>query len=69
MLAFFALVLLPFAAAAGPTVKLDYGTFEGNKNFKGVDSFLGIPFAKAGMATQAIATLPEEYASNLILRT
>lgn len=69
MLAFFALALLPFTAAAGPTVKLDYGTFEGNKNFKGVDSFLGIPFAKAGMAAQILAIRPETFPSNLIHRT
>ena len=31
-----------------PQVTLDYGTFKGNTNFRGVDSFLGIPFAKAG---------------------
>ena len=31
-----------------PRVTLDYGTFKGNEDFFGVDSFLGIPFAKAG---------------------
>lgn len=31
-----------------PTVTLDYGTFQGTSAFEGVDSFLGIPFAKAG---------------------
>ena len=30
-----------------PTVKLDYGTFKGNSEHLGVDSFLGMPFAKA----------------------
>lgn len=31
-----------------PTVELDYGTFRGNSLHLGVDSFLGMPFAKAG---------------------
>jgi len=31
-----------------PTVRLDYGTFKGNAQHLGVDSFLGMPFAKAG---------------------
>lgn len=31
-----------------PTVKLDYATFRGTNNFIGVNSFLGMPFAKAG---------------------
>lgn len=31
-----------------PTVQLDYGTFKGNSQHLGVDSFLGMPFAKAG---------------------
>lgn len=30
-----------------PTVQLDYGTFKGNSQHLGVDSFLGMPFAKA----------------------
>lgn len=30
-----------------PTVELDYGTFKGNSLPLGVDSFLGMPFAKA----------------------
>lgn len=31
-----------------PTVQLDYGTFKGNSQHLGVESFLGMPFAKAG---------------------
>ena len=31
-----------------PTVQLDYGTFKGNSQHLEVDSFLGMPFAKAG---------------------
>lgn len=31
-----------------PTVNLDYATFRGTNNFVGVNSFLGMPFAKAG---------------------
>ena len=31
-----------------PTIELDYGTFKGNSLHLGVDSFLGMPFAKAG---------------------
>lgn len=31
-----------------PTVELDYGKFKGNSDHLGVDSFLGLPFAKAG---------------------
>lgn len=31
-----------------PQVVLDYGTFQGNRAFSGVSSFLGMPFAKAG---------------------
>lgn len=30
-----------------PTVELDYGTFKGNAQHLGVDSFLGVPFAEA----------------------
>lgn len=31
-----------------PTVELDYATFRGNSLHLGVNSFLGMPFAKAG---------------------
>jgi len=31
-----------------PTVELDYGKFKGTPEHLGVDSFLGMPFAKAG---------------------
>lgn len=31
-----------------PQVELDYGTFRGTTSFRGIDNFLGIPFAKAG---------------------
>lgn len=31
-----------------PHINLDYGTFRGTSNFTGVNSFLGLPFAKAG---------------------
>lgn len=31
-----------------PRITLDYGTFQGTSAFAGVDSFLGMPFAKAG---------------------
>ena len=31
-----------------PTIELDYGKFKGNSEHLGVDSFLGMPFAKAG---------------------
>lgn len=34
--------------AGEPTVELNYGTFRGNSQHLGVDSFLGMPFAKAG---------------------
>lgn len=33
---------------SSPQVTLDYGTFKGNRAFSGVNSFLGMPFAKAG---------------------
>ena len=36
------------SVGTNPEVQLDYGTFRGNTDFLGVDSFLGIPFAKAG---------------------
>lgn len=32
----------------GPTIELDYATFRGTAAFVGVDSYLGMPFAKAG---------------------
>lgn len=31
-----------------PTIELDYATFKGHSLHLGVDSFLGMPFAKAG---------------------
>lgn len=31
-----------------PTIELDYGKFKGTSEYLGVDSFLGMPFAKAG---------------------
>jgi hypothetical protein len=31
-----------------PTIELDYGKFKGTAEHLGVDSFLGMPFAKAG---------------------
>jgi hypothetical protein len=31
-----------------PTIELDYGKFKGNSEHLGVDSFLGMPFAKTG---------------------
>jgi hypothetical protein len=36
------------AVAGAPTVELDYAKFEGHSLHLGVDSFLGMPFAKAG---------------------
>ncbi|GME62228.1 putative carotenoid ester lipase precursor protein [Neofusicoccum parvum] len=38
---------------AAPMVELDYGTFKGTKKFSGVNSFLGMPFAKAGRLQNA----------------
>jgi hypothetical protein len=36
------------AVVGAPTITLDYGTFKGHSLYLGVDSFLGMPFAKAG---------------------
>ncbi|KAK4496750.1 hypothetical protein PRZ48_012733 [Zasmidium cellare] len=36
------------AVNGSPAVTLDYATFRGTNNFLGVNSFLGMPFAKAG---------------------
>lgn len=44
----FASPLLDGLLGSSPEVKLDYGTFKGEAGLQGVDSFLGIPFAKAG---------------------
>jgi carboxylesterase type B len=40
--------LLDSLLGTAPQITLDYGTFKGTKAFRGVDSYLGIPFAKAG---------------------
>lgn len=34
-------------------VELEYGTFKGTKKYSGVNSFLGVPFAKAGRLENA----------------
>lgn len=36
------------SGSKAPHISLDYGTFRGTSNFTGVNSFLGLPFAKAG---------------------
>ncbi|KAL6410997.1 putative carotenoid ester lipase precursor protein [Ilyonectria robusta] len=36
------------SGSKAPYISLDYGTFRGTSNFTGVNSFLGLPFAKAG---------------------
>lgn len=43
-----------------PQVELDYGTFKGKTSFRGVDDFLGIPFAKAGRLENPRVVGPED---------
>lgn len=44
----FASPILDELLGSSPHVKLDYGTFKGSVGLEGVDSYLGVPFGKAG---------------------